>query len=65
VELILSKLPNENLKNNFAIKLQAIIKQRRKKSRKDPQLASNDGGPSALIKSYNDGISNLLKTIVR
>lgn len=26
IELILSKLPQENLKNNFALKLQSIIK---------------------------------------
>jgi hypothetical protein len=49
LELILSKLPQENLKNNFAVKLQEIIKARKKKSRKDPQAQNNDG-PSATIK---------------
>lgn len=28
-------------------------------------MTNPEGGPSALIKHYNDSISNLLKTIVR
>lgn len=64
VELILSKLPQENLKNSFAQKLQVIMKQRRKKVKKETAFASSEG-PSGLIKNYNEMITNLLKTIVR
>ena len=37
---------------------------RRKKARKETHGLS-EGGPSVLIKNYNDNINNLLKTIVR
>ena len=62
VEVILARLPNELLHNNFANQLQSILKQKRNrksKGSKEPQQGQ------MTVRQMNDQIVSILKGIMR
>jgi len=65
-----SKLPQEALQNQFATKIQQILKQKKKKPSKTSSKAIDMGGAQQMAgisacKHYNEQITNALKTISR
>ena len=63
VEVILARLPNELLHNNFASQLQSIIKQKRNRKSKSTKEHPQQGQMS--VRQMNDHIVNILKGIIR
>lgn len=74
-EFMFSKLPQEALQNQFATKIQQLLKQKKKKQNKNasktidvtnsnPQVQTPLTGIAA-VRNYNENISNALKAISR
>ena len=69
-EYMFSKLPQEALQNQFATKIQQILKQKKKKPSKQTSKtidvsAQNPAGSIHNVKHFNESIINALKTISR
>ena len=64
-ELLLARLPDDYMKNNFATQLQGIVKQKRAR-KKSSSPSSKDGQTHGLsVRQMNDQIVAMLKGIIR